>query len=454
MSIAHHQRSRFEARLDSVSAWVEKYITPPLVKLGNQRHFLAIRAGLTRIIPIIVIGAVPLIITNFPIEGWADVIAPIAVPLNTLYQMTFGFIGLWAALSIGAEMGRVYKLDPVLSAIITASCFMLTAAPANLEEGVLPFANFGAGGLFTAILIAVVVAEVTRFMRDHKMVITMPAGVPANIAASFSALFPLAVLLVFFWLIRYVFSFDLTVAISTVVSPLLLAADSWYAALIAIIVCQLLWFVGIHGGAITFWGVLYPFLLANVAANAEAAAAGEPLPHVFTEPFLFMYGMMGGVGSTLPLVIFFLVLAKSARLKQVGKLSIGPALFNINEPVTFGTPIAFNPVMLLPWVFGTSAVGVVIGYAATSWGWVSAAYIQVPWTTPPFINAWLATGGDWRAVVLQAIIFALMAIVWFIFFRIWDGRLRAEELALAGDAPTAATDDTVTGPTTQETVNS
>ena len=418
-----------EARLDAIGQWFDRYVTPPLVKLGNQRHFAAVRAGLMRVIPIIVIGAIPLILTNLPVESWAAAMAPYAPVLNTLFQMTFGFLGLWAAMSIGAEMGRYYELDPVMSAVITACCFVLTVAPVDLTNGVLPYGNFGAAGLFTGIVIAIVVAEVTRFMRDRNLVIKMPAGVPENIAASFSALFPLAVLLVFFWVLRYIVQFELAQAIAFIVSPLVVAADTWWAAVIAILITQLLWFVGIHGGSITIWGVLYPFLLANIAANAEAASRGEALPHIYTEPFNYMYGMIGGVGNTLPLAFICLLFARSARLKQVGRLSVGPGLFNINEPVMFGTPIVMNPIMFIPFTLGTSVLGYAIGYAATAWGWVGASYIQVPWTTPPFVNAYLSTGGDWRAVVLQAIVIALMTMIWFVFFRIWDRRVLAEESA-------------------------
>lgn len=421
-----------EGLMAGFGQWLERYLVPPLVAFGNQRHFVAIRAGLIRVIPIIIVGAIPLVLTNLPVESWAQAMAPYADVLNLLFQMTFGFLGLWVAISVGAEMGRIYKLDVTMMSVVTTVSFILAVAPVNMADGTLPYAYFGATGMFTAFVVAIICAEVTRLMRDHGLVIRMPSGVPENIAASFSALFPLFVLLFGFWFTRHVLNFELATAIATIIQPLVVVADSWIAVTVAMLITQLLWFVGIHGGSITIWGVLYPLLLANIAANAEAQAAGQPLPHIFTEPFNFIYGMPSGVGITLPLVLFFIFAARSERLKAIGKMSIGPGIFNINEPVTFGTPIIMNPLLFIPFVLLTSTLGYVIGYAATAWGLVSATFVQVPWTTPPLVNAYLATGGDVRSVVLQAGILVLSGLVWYPFFRIWDRRLLVEERGVQG----------------------
>jgi PTS system cellobiose-specific IIC component len=191
-----------------------------------------------------------------------------------------------------------------------------------------------------------------------------------------------------------------------------------------------LWFVGIHGGSLTIWGVLYPFLLSNIAANADMVNAGSVPTHAFTEPFVFIYGMPSGVGITMPLIIFWWR-AKSARLREVARVALGPGIFNINEPVNFGAPIILNPLMFLPFVFGTTLFGMLYGFVLIKLGVVTAPYIQTPWTTPMFFNAYLSTGGDWRSVVAQVVMLAIVSAIWFPFARIWDNRL-AEEEAGAG----------------------
>lgn len=429
--------SGVEGTLDRIGLWLERRVAPPLVKLGNQRHFVALRAGLIRVIPLIIVGSVPLILTNLPVTEWADAMKPYNDTLNLLYQATFGFLGLWVAMSVGAEMGRMYKLDVTMASVVTTCSFIITAAPPDLAAGTVSFQYFGAQGMFTAFVVAIIVAEVMRFMRDRNLVIKLPENVPANIAASFSALFPLAVLVFGFWLLRHVIGFELAPAIKDAIQPILVQADSLWAVTLAMLVTMVLWFVGIHGGSITIWGVLYPLLLSNIAANGVQHAAGEPMTHVFTEPWNFIYGMPGGVGITQPLILYFLLMARSQRLKAVGRVGLGPGIFNINEPVTFGTPLIMNPLMFIPFVLLTSTLGYVIGYLATTWGLVSATYIQIPWTTPIFLNAWLATGGDVRSVICQGVVLLISAAVWYPFFRIWDRRMVAEEGAAEQPAPAA-----------------
>jgi len=423
------QVSRFESTMERIGKWVERYIAPPLLALGNQRHFNAIRGGLIRIIPLIIVGSLPLILTNLPFSGLSEAMKPYADPLNKLYTMTFGFIGMLLSLSVGAEMARMYKLEPIMTGVISLVCFLITNAPVDLQNNTMPIGFFSASGMFSALLIAVIVAEVMRFMRDKNLTIKMPPGVPENIAASFSALIPMFVLIVFFWILRVLLGFELTVLLNKIVSPLLVMSDTWYAVLLTGLLLMGLWFVGIHGGSLTIWGALYPFLVANLAENAQAAAAGLPIPHVFTEPFLFTYGIVGGTGMTLPLVLIWWK-SRSARLRQVARLELGPGIFNINEPIVFGSPIVLNPLFFIPYVFGSTTLAFVYGYVLIRLGWVTAPYIQVPWTTPLLIQPYLSTGGDWRSVIAQAVIIVITGLIWLPFAKIWERRCIAEESAM------------------------
>jgi len=424
--------SNFEKTMGRIGEWVEKKISPPLLRLGNQRHFAAIRAGLIRVIPIIIVGSIPLILTNLPVASWAEAMKPYNESFSKLYSMTFGFMSLFLAISIGSELARTYKLEPTIVSIITTACFLITAAPIDLGTGTISAQNFGATGMFSAFLVGIIVAEVMRFMRDRNITIKFPAGVPENIGASFSALIPMFVLFVFFWLLRIVLQFDLTKLLNTIISPLVVVSDTWYAVLIAGILCQMLWFVGIHGGSLTIWGVLYPFLVSNIAANAAAQQAGQALPHIFTEPFVFTFGMPTGNGITLPLIIYWWN-SRSTRLREVSRVALGPGIFNINEPVLFGAPLILNPLMFLPYVIGTTTFGMLYAYTLIKMGLMTAPYIQVPWTTPPLIQPFLATGGDWRAVVAQLVLIVIVALLWRPFAKIYEKRCIEEELANAGE---------------------
>ena len=421
--------SKFESLMDKFGVWIEQYLAPPLVRMGNQRHFAAIRAALVRTIPLIIVGSLPLILTNLPVASLAAAMAPHADKLNVLYTMTMNFMVLYLAISLGSELARMYEeQDPTIVSIVTVACYVITVAPVDLATGTLNVTGFSAKGMFTLFVVSIVVVEFMHFAYTHGIVIHLPKSVPAGIAQSFASLLPMAILLTFFWLLRVVIGFDLNAALNVIVSPLLSVSDTWYAAFICALLLQLLWFVGIHGGSFTVWGVMYPFLLTNIAENAEAAAAGKAMPHIITEPFFYSWTMIGGVGMTLVLCVIWFR-SRSAHLREVARLSFLPGIFCVNEPVMFGVPIVLNPLMFLPFVFLTSLLGTMYGYILTALGWISPAFVQIPWTTPPLLQPYLSTGGDWRNVVAQAILIVLMFFIWYPFAKYYEKRCIAEETA-------------------------
>lgn len=142
--------------------------------------------------------------------------------------------------------------------------------------------------------------------------------------------------------------------------------------------------------------------------------------------------MIGGTGSTLPLVIIWLR-SKSAALREVAKVSLIPGIFCVNEPVVFGTPMVLNPLMFIPFVFLTSLLGSMYGYVITKLGLVSAAYVQIPWSTPPLIQPFLATGGDFRAVIAQIVLILILFVVWYPFAKVYEKKMLAEEELYAAE---------------------
>lgn len=414
--------------LEKISIWMEQRVAPPLVKFGNQRHMSAIRSAMIRIIPLIIVGSIPLIFTSIPFEAVADIFAPMAPALNILNGMTMGFMSLFLAVSLGAELAKTYKMEPVTVAMVSLASFLIMAAP--IEDGAMSVGNFGGGGMFTVFITTIIVAEFMRFCRDKKIGIKMPEQVPETISASFSALVPMAVLLVFFWVISVVLKFDLTAILSKIISPLMSLTDTWYAVVICTLFLTALWFVGIHGGSFTVWGVLYPFLVAGIAENAAAHAANEEMVRVFTEPFVFNWIMIGGVGCTLPLIVIYWK-SKSIRLREVSRVELAPGLFNINEPFVFGIPIVLNPIMLIPFV-GISIFAGLYGYILTRLGLIGTTFVQTPWSIPPLIGPYLSTGGDWRAVIAQAVLIVLVGVMWYPFAKLWEKKCIEEESGVVG----------------------
>jgi len=187
------------------------------------------------------------------------------------------------------------------------------------------------------------------------------------------------------------------------------------AVVLTALFVQLFWFFGIHGP-----NVLAPILesvfgvaqLQNVNLFQKGGA-----DLVISEGYNWVrgsfdaYAWFGGSGGTLVLILAILLFSKRKDYLTVGKLSVGPGIFNINEPIMFGLPIVLNPIMFIPFLLAP-VVSVSIGYFATIWGLVNPVSQQVVWVTPPFLMSFLATGGDWRAPIVTLVAMVVSFLIW------------------------------------------
>lgn len=215
-------------------------------------------------------------------------------------------------------------------------------------------------------------------------------------------------------------------AIMALFQPLISAADSLPAILLAVLICHLLWFAGIHGSAIVS-GMLQAFWLTNLGLNQTDLAAGLPLTHIMTEAFWNFLIVIGGSGATFGLVLLFLR-SKSVHLRAMGKLSLVPSMFNINEPVIFGTPIVMNPTFFIPFIL-SPMINAVVAYTAVTTNLLPHMISLVPWTSPAPIGAAWAMGWDFRVTVLVLLLMALSALIYYPFFKVYEKQLLAQEQA-------------------------
>ena len=169
-----------------------------------------------------------------------------------------------------------------------------------------------------------------------------------------------------------------------------------------------------------------PFNKAAYVFGTAAIAAGKAATHIGVEPFLQWFVHIGGSGATLGLAILFCVKAKSKYGKTLGRTTILPSIFNINEPMIFGAPIVLNPMLLIPFII-IPLICATIAWIATSMHLVNCAVTIAPWTLPGPIGAYLACGGDWRAAVLNIILIIISVIIYYPFFKMYDNELLAEE---------------------------
>jgi PTS system cellobiose-specific IIC component len=425
-----------------------------MAPLFDQPHLASVRDGFVALMPLIIVGAVVLIILQFPCslakgsecylgdtpfftnaaEGQLSLADKLWVPFN----ITFGLLSVYVTLSISYALARRRGLDPVMPVIFAFLSFILVASP-QLAGGE-PATHVDNTGLFTAILVSLVTVEVYRFFIQRNLVITMPAGVPPAIANAFAALIPGAVIVFGWWVIRFLLSIDIAEGLFQVLSKVVPAASTYIAVAIAETFHGFLWTMGIHGD-LTIGIALEPVWTANLAANAQAVANGQAPTAIYTNLFR-SYVVPGGSGATLPLALYFMR-SRAPRLRRVGWLGFWPGIFNINEPITFGAPVIFNPVLAIPFILITF-LNATIAYLAHTLGLVSPTYIAAPWTLPSPILMFMATGFDWRASVLVIITeFVLPGVIWWPAFKAWERQVLEKEGGaepVARPVPAPATD--------------
>lgn len=405
--------------------WLEKYLVPPMTKLSEQRHLKAIRDGIVSTIPLIIVGSFFLVIAIPPNAYLKELVKPYVTQILFPYRLSMGIMALYASFGIAYNLAKSYKLDPLSGGTLGLAAFLLTSVPVSIEEQgwVLPLSNLGGAGMFVAILMSIFAVEILRFCKERNLTIKMPKEVPTSVANSFAALIPATFIIIPIWIIRDLLNFDIQANILKIFMPLVTAGNSLPGILVPILLITLLWACGIHGDSVV-GTVARPIWLAMLDGNIAAQAAGQAIPNIAPEPFFQWFVWIGGSGTTIGLVLLMLF-SKSVYLKDVGRACLIPGICNINEPVIFGVPIMLNPLLIIPFVLGPLVCGC-LTYFAMAFNLVARPVILAPWTLPAPIGAYLATGGDWKAIVLVLVNIAVTTVIYFPFFKAYEQKLMKE----------------------------
>lgn len=427
--------------MNGIVSIIEQKIMPVANKIGTQRHMTAIRKGIIATMPLTIVGSFFTILLNIPIESVAAIIEPYREVLDIPFRYTVGILALYATFGIATSLAKSYKVDSLTAGILALMSFLIVAAPpTRVVEDVdsviaagryINIANLGSGSLFGAIVTAIISVEIYRFFLEKKITIKMPDGVPPEVANSFVALIPGAVILIFFWVIRHMIGFDLNGFLSQLLMPLkgVLAGNSLFGGLLTVFLICFFWVLGIHGPAI-MGPVIRPFWDISIAENIDAFNAGtnaHQMPNIFTEQFLQWFVWIGGAGTTLALVVLMLF-SRSKYLKSLGRLSILPGLFNINEPIIFGAPIVMNPVLGIPFIVAP-LITTTLSYFLTVTGVVPMMVARLPFAMPAPIAAWMSTNWSVAAGLLVIANFLITLGVYYPFFKVFEKQQLEREAA-------------------------
>ena len=416
------------ARVKSATAFLSRYVVPPLTVLSENTYLAAIRAGMVSIVPLTIIGGLFLVVSFLPVAGWDKAVAPYLPLLQLPVTATFGLLALFVCFAIAYDLGTRLKQEAVVSASMAALVFLLIQI--RPEDQRLSMDGLGSSGLFTAILVALVTVRVQKFFTDRHWVIALPRHVPAVVYETFLSLSPMIFLVVAFWLIRFVAGVDINHLLQTAFTPLVFALNTLPGILAYACLVTLLWSVGINGDN-TLDAIVAPIFLQYLAANVAAVAGGQPLPYVTASGFFSTFVNVGGTGATIGLALVMLR-SKEPGYRKVSRLSLPTQIFGINEPIFFGFPIVLNPIFMIPYVV-TALVLTTCTYLLMSWGLIQRPFVAVPWTTPPIVGHYLVSGGDWRAAAWGAISVLIAMAVYYPFARAAERqRLNAERTAERG----------------------
>ena len=379
-------------------------------------------------------------------------------------QGTLTIIGLIFAFSWGYNLSRAYKVNELAGGIVGVAALIaglpniLSVATAGLSEKAMATVNsnieaqgiatwkmalsvgqLDAGAYFAVMIMGALAVIIYAKLMLADITIKMPESVPPAVSKAFLTIIPTIVAVyavsVIYYFIKVWTGSDLIYLIGKYIAePFQALSQSLVSVLIVTFFVSLFWFFGIHGTNVlgpVLDGIWGPLQLANMDVYKKVGLAGvkdlvakgaTDKAHAIDGSFVTLwvrgswdaFAWFGGTAGTITLIIAILWFSKREDYKTVAKLSVAPGVFNINEPVMFGMPLVLNSLFFIPLLLAPM-VSVAIAYLATAAHLVSPVVLQVPWVTPPFLNAYMATGFDWRAVIVTMVTFAASFAIWFPF---------------------------------------
>lgn len=443
--------------MDAIVKMLEKH-QPFFEKISRNIYLQAIKDGFLGCMPIVLTSSIFLLIATLPGVVGITLPQPLIDWCNKLYNFTMGVMGIMVAgttaKNFTASMNRRMPAGKVLndgSTMVAAQCSMLLLAVTQFttklngsELSVFDCTSMGTRGLFSAYIAAFITVWVYKFCVSRDLTIKLPKEVPGAIAQNFRDIIPFGGAVIICGIIdvvvRNLMGVPFSELLIKLLSPLFTAAETYPGLILIQAATAFFWFIGVHGPSIVQPGI-DPIRLANQAENLQVLLAGGHPAHSLTFN-MSLVGEFGGTGATFIVPLLLILFMKSKQLKAVGKASIVPVAFAVNEPLLFGAPMILNPYMLIPFVTAGCVNVSVAKFFIDNVGMNGFSFV-VPWATPAPIGIFITTNFQLIALVFVAIIILLDAIIYLPFLKAYDKLLcdqeakRAAELGLESDGAAA-----------------
>ena len=402
-------------------SFMEEKLVPFTNWVAGIPFLVVMRNAMMSLVALLVVGSIAAMIAKLPIDAFQTVMAPVIPLFTAINQATTGMMGLTAAIAVGYYGATQYDVD-VVPAMLISTCSFLAS---QLTEDGLSTGGLDSNGLLAALVIGFISVKVMAFLKKKNIGVKMPAGVPEAVAQSLNSLLPITIMVMIFAFISRVLGFEINAFLIGIMQPFANIFNTLPGYVIYHMACAFCFFCGLNSWIIC--APIFPILVSNGAANEAAYLAGETIPYIITNSTDILI-WVGGTGATMALVLLMTFRAKSAAYKAVGKASLLPGIFEINEPVIFGTPICMNPLYFIPFVI---LPGILAGatYALMDAGIMAMPCIaNLTWRTPPILIGYLMSNGHVSTLIWAILVFIITLVVYYPFFKIGDKMEYEKEL--------------------------
>nr|WP_325213920.1 PTS transporter subunit EIIC [uncultured Oscillibacter sp.] len=397
--------------MKAIQAWIEKYLVPVMNKITQNFWFGIVADAILYIVPFSMVSTIP------SLWGILRRFVPVLPDISALSTYSFGMIGLFVVFIIPYNcLTKLEKKDRAMIAGFTGiGAYMLCMNMVSVDGGYLvDLSKFGAGGMFTSMFVGLIVALVYKLMIQFSF-FGEDSVIPDFVKNWFDNILAILISLFIAFLFTNILKIDVFTMVQFLMKPVTGFAQSMPGVVMITFLQNIFYFFGISGWVFT--PVTRTITQAAMAENAALVAEGLAPKNIYAYGFS-RYHHIGGQGATLPLA-FYMLFAKSKRYRVLGKATLVPSIFNINEPLQYGAVVG-NPFMLIPTVL-IAIILPAFSYLWFTFGWGTINYVNFDMNfAPNAISAFMMSGGDFRNVILVCINLLIAAIIWFPFFKVAD----------------------------------
>lgn len=420
--------------MNKLIAFIEKG-KPFFEKLSRNIYLRAIRDGFIAGMPVILFSSIFILIAFVPNSWgfkWSDEVVsflmkPYSYSMGILALLVAGTTAKSLTDSVNRSMEKTNQIN-YMSTLLAAIVGLLMLAADPIENG-LATGFLGTKGLLSAFLVAFVTVAIYKVCVKNNVTIRMPDEVPPNISQVFKDVIPFTLSVVSLYaldlLARHFVGASVAESIGKFFAPLFSAADGYLGITIIFGAFAFFWFVGIHGPSIVEPAIA-AITYANAEVNLNLLQQGMHADKILTSGTQMFIVTMGGTGATLVVPFMFMWLTKSKRNRAIGRASVVPTFFGVNEPILFGAPLVLNPIFFIPFIFAPIANVWIFKFFIETLG-MNSFTANLPWTTPAPLGLVLGTNFQVLSFILAALLIVVDVVIYYPFLKVYDEQILEEE---------------------------